>query len=105
MKLALIATALILPIVTAPVLADPGKNESGHGSRERAGHYREAEREYRKHQQERAREQRKRAREWEREHRHHHHAVPAYMPYVAEPAYPSEGITITRDGIDVWFTL
>jgi len=130
MRIALATAALTLSLVTAPSLADPGKDESGR-SREQAARYYEAEREFWKRQEERAREERKRreehareqrkreeewlreerkrAREWEREHgyeyEYEHFSYPVYVPYVVAPAYPPEGITITRDGIEVWLGL
>jgi hypothetical protein len=62
-------------------------------------------REQRKREEGWLREERKRAREWMRDHGYDHYPVPAYIPYVVEPVYPPEGITITRDGVEVWFTL
>jgi len=127
MRLSVVVTAFLLTFAAAPLLADPGRDGSGHGSRGHVARHHEAERENWKRQNDRAREEhkrqeefareqlkrekewlreeRKRAREFEREHGYDHYTVPAYVPYVIEPAYPSEGIAITRDGIDVWFTL
>ena len=117
MKIAPLATALVLAHLSAPLLADPGKDESGH-------RYSEAEREYwkqraefareeRKRREEALRERRKREQEWAREsrkrHRHHneyrvYERYPVYEEYVV-PGPLQEHIFITRDGIGGWIDL
>lgn len=123
MRNATVAIALVLSLLSGLALADPHKDESGHNSRERAA---EAEREYWKRQDELVREDRKRweeaarerqkreeewrreewkrAREWEREHWRGYEGH-SYEPYYSEPAYLSERITRTADGIGVWLSL
>lgn len=116
MKIAAIATAVLLPVFSGPLHADPGKDESGH----RYVAYSEAEREYWKRQKERAREERKRheeavrerrkrEQEWARESRkrdRRYDVYPVYEAYpVPVPAVPQEHITITRDGIGGWIKL
>lgn len=66
MKISLVSAGLLLSLLSVSVLADPHKDESGHGSKERAA-YSEAHREYWKHQEERAREARKQQEETARE--------------------------------------
>jgi hypothetical protein len=113
MRTAFVSALLLLPFVAAPALSDPGRDESGHSSRDHSERHREAEeraREWRKREEEQIREAHKRALEWEREHGHYHEGYPIVaphvtVPYATVPAYPPEGITITRDGINVWFTL
>jgi len=121
MKVALGVTALLLPLLAAPVFADDDRNGSGNRSRERAESYYETEREYRRRGERFAREERKREEKWLKEQRkreerwlreqrrHGHHddysAYPAYVPYLTAPVYSSDGITITPDGIRIWLSL
>jgi len=116
-KIAALATALLLPLSSAPVLADPWKDESGHrySAAEREHWKRRAElaREERNRREEALREHRKRQQEWTREFRHHnhhhrHHRVHeryhVHEWYVV-PAVPREHVVITRNGIGGWIDL
>lgn len=120
MKIAAFGTALLFPLLSGPLLADPDKDESGHGY----AAYTEAEREYWKRQEEHAREERKRREEIARErrkrdqerareqrkHDRDYVAYPVYETYsipapASVPPLLREHIIITRDGVGGWINL